>query len=226
MALARRSSSAWSRPTQTVCAADSLTVRPVSWVACEPGRTLGADAADDDRRIGPLDRLGQRGRVDEPVVAAVVGERLLGRPEPLDDLDLLLEAAEPLPRRRERDAVGGVLGVEPARADAQLDPAAAHLVHLGDADRQRARQPERGRAHQGAEPDRGRLPGQPRQGDPGVGGAGARVALPDALVVVGPEERVEPQALGGLGHDEEFVVGGPLLGLGEEPQFHDAIIRP
>ena len=45
----------------------------------------------------------------------------------------------------ERDAVGGVLGLEPAGAEAELDPAAAHLVDLRDRDRERAGQPERRR---------------------------------------------------------------------------------
>ncbi len=50
-----------------------------------------------------------------------------------DDLELLLEPVEALAERRERDPVGLVFGVEPAGAEAELDPAAGHLVDLGDA---------------------------------------------------------------------------------------------
>ena len=44
--------------------------------------------------------------------------------------ELLLEPVEALAEGRERDAVGLVLGLVPARAETELDPAAAHLVDL------------------------------------------------------------------------------------------------
>jgi hypothetical protein len=106
-------------------------------------------AADDDRGPRPLRGLGQRWRVGDLVILAVKGERGpgRGRPQAGDDRELLLEPVEPLGQRRERHAVGRVLGVEPARAQAELDPAAAHLVDLRDGDGQRPRQPEGGAGH-------------------------------------------------------------------------------
>ena len=177
--------------------------------------------ADDDRDAAVLHRLGQRRGAGQPVVPAVEVERLAGRraPQPGDDRQLLLVAVEPLPQRRERDAVGGVLGLEPARADAELDPAAAHLVDLRDRDRQRPGQPEGGRRHQRAQPDPAGLPGQPGEGHPGVGRSGQAVAA-HRQVVVGPEEGVEAGLLGAPGDGEQVVVGGAHLGLGEDPQLH------
>ena len=112
-----------------------------------------------------------------------------------------------------------MLGLEPARADAQLDPTAAHLVDLGDRDRQRAGQPEGGRRHQGAQADPAGLAGQPGQGHPRVGRPGQAVPA-HRQVVVGPEEGVEAGLLGAPGDGEQVVVGGAHLGLGEDPQLH------
>ena len=104
-----------------------------------PGRQRGgallARAAHDDRRARRLDRLRQRRRVDDLVVLAGEAVLLARRrgPQAGDDLQLLLEPVEALAERRERDAVRGVLPLEPAAAQAELDPAAAHRVDLGDA---------------------------------------------------------------------------------------------
>ena len=54
-----------------------------------------------------------------PVVAE--GFPGFGSPEPRDHRELLLEAVEALTERREGDAVCRVLGLEPARAESQLD---------------------------------------------------------------------------------------------------------
>ena len=61
------------------------------------------------------------------------------RHRPVTICELLLQPVEALPQGGERDAVGGVLVVVPAGADAELDPAAAHLVDLGHGDGERAR---------------------------------------------------------------------------------------
>ncbi len=109
---------------------------------------------------------------------ALEGEWPLAGPQPGQDRELLLEPLEALAQRRERDPVGGVLRVEPAGAEAELDPSATHLVHLRDRDRdgERAGQPEGRRADEGPQPDRAGVAGQPGQGDPRVGGAGQPVA--------------------------------------------------
>ncbi|GHH31365.1 hypothetical protein GCM10018780_92110 [Streptomyces lanatus] len=43
--------------------------------------------------------------------------------------------------------------------------------------------------------------------------------------MVGAEERVEAKVLGGLRHAEQGVVGGPLLGLGEDAKIHVSILH-
>ena len=79
---------------------------------------------------------------------------------------------------------------------------------------------ERHRGDERAEPDPRRLATERGERHPHVGRPGAGVARADAHVVIGAEERVEPQLLGELGHAQELVVGGALLGLGEDPQPH------
>src|SRR5690606_35357687 len=85
----------------------------------------------------------------------------------------------------------------------------------------RSRQAERRAGDQRAEPDRGGLAGEAGQRDPGVARPGLAVAA-HGEVVVGAEERIEPQQLALLGDREEVVVGGALLGLGEDAQSHQA----
>ncbi len=170
--------------------------------------------------------LGQRRRVPQRVVPAVEVEGFAdgGVPQAGDHGQLLLQPADL--RLREGDAVGGVLGLVPAGAEAQLDPAAGHLVDLGDLDGEHAGQPEGGGGHQRAQADPGGLPGQPGEGDPGVGGAGQAVRVAHAQVVVRAEEGAVVQVLGGPGHSQQRVVGGPLLGLGEDAQVHALILPP
>ena len=142
-----------------------------------------------------------------------------GAPQAGDDLELLLEPVEAFAERRERDAVGGVLGLEPAGAQPELHPAARHLVDLRHRDGQWPGQPEGRRGDQGAEPDPGRLAGQAAEGHVGVG----RPRLTRAghgQEVVGAEEGVEAAVLGGPRHPEQVVVARPLLGLGEDPEVH------
>src|ERR1035437_10678183 len=96
------------------------------------------------------------------------GERLAfpGGPEPGDDGELPLEPAEPLAERLERYPVRRVLSLQPAGAETELDPAAAHLVDLSHDDGQRARQPERRRTHQRPAPGTARPPGPARPAAP------------------------------------------------------------
>ncbi len=140
----------------------------------QPRRAPGAGAAQDDRRLRLLGRLGQRGRVGQLVVGAAEGKRLArrGRPEPGDDRELLLEPVEPFLQARERDPVRRVLLLEPPGTEAEFDAAAAHLVDLGHRDSQRPGQPEGGRGHHGAKPDAARLQGEAAQRHPGVRRAG------------------------------------------------------
>ena len=171
---------------------------------------------------GTLHRLGQGRAVRHLVVDARQGERGPVRrpPQSGDDGQLLLEALEALAHGRERDAVGGVLGLVPTGPEAQLHPAAGHGVDPGHGDGQRTGETEGGRGDQGAQPDRGGVAGDAGQGDPGVAGAGEAVGTPHRQVVVAPEEGVEAQGLGGPGHGQQGLVGGALLGLGEDAQEH------
>ena len=115
-----------------------------------------------------------------------------------------------------------MLLVEPAGPEAELDAPVAHGVDGGDRDGERARQAERARGDQRAQADGGGVAGEPGQRDPGIGRAGQPRHVAHLEVVVGSEERAEAQLLGGAGDGEEVVVGGALLGLGEDAQFHDA----
>ena len=99
------------------------------------GGPSGSVPVDDDRRVGPLDRLRERRAVRQLVVATVEGVRLAGRcaPEAGDDLDLLLEAVEAFTERRKGDPVVLVF---------LLDSATAHGVDLGHRDGERTREPK------------------------------------------------------------------------------------
>lgn len=146
----------------------------------------------------------------------------LRRPQARDDRQLFFQAGELL--LRERYAVRLVLLLEPARAQAQFD-SAGHLVDPCDLDRKDAGQPEGGGRHQCAQPDALGFAGESGEGDPGVGGTGEAVHGAHAEVVVGAKEGVEAEVLGGLGHGEQGVVAGPLLGLGEDSKIHAAILH-
>ena len=112
----------------------------------------------------------------------------------------------------------------PARAHADLDPAAAQLVDghgdLGEV----ARRPERHGRDEDAEPDPARVPRQASEHRPGVGRRLVGLAR-EALVVVGPEERLEAGRLGPL-HDRKLVgVGEAHLGLGHQCEPHELLLR-
>ena len=101
--------------------------------------------------------------------AAVVAEGVLAE-EAGDDLELFLDQVDALLRVREREAVGGVLGGEPAGADAQLGSTVAHVVERGGHLGQDGRVAKRHRADQGAESNAPRVAGKGGQVDPGVAG--------------------------------------------------------
>ena len=79
----------------------------------------------------------------------------------------------------------------------------------------RALSDEDRRRHQGAEPNSAGIASERAQRDPRVGRTWAGIARPDALQVVGAEERVEAEVLAGPGHTEEVVVGRALLRFGK-----------
>ena len=151
--------------------------------AASSGVRFGPAAADDDRRTGHLHRLGQGGRVHQPVVVAVVAvrSRRRGRPQPGDHLELLGQPVEALADRRERDAVRGVLR---ARTSPRRCPARPGRRSSGPparrsspAGRAAGRWPTSPACRAGS----AGLPGQRGQGHPGVRRAGQarRVAALD-----------------------------------------------
>ena len=85
-------------------------------------RPLPAPAADRDRRMGPLHRLGLATGVGQVQVLAVERGRGVAE-QPDDDLDALVEAVHALLQRRQRDAVRVALLLVPARAEPDLEPA-------------------------------------------------------------------------------------------------------
>src|SRR6202030_1665037 len=100
--------------------------------------------------------------VDEAIVGALEGETFLdrGAPQAGEDRQLLLEAIEALALRRERDAVGSVLGLEPSCPDADVHAPAAHRIDLRHRDGKRSREPERRRGDHRAKAYPARFAGQ------------------------------------------------------------------
>src|SRR5439155_10910027 len=80
-----------------------------------------------DRQMGPLDRARKVRGVLQPVVAPAEGGRVLGH-ERLDELDGLIQAFEPFPSRRERNAELAMLAFMPCRSDPELEAPARDMV--------------------------------------------------------------------------------------------------
>ena len=96
-------------------------------VAVTPGPDERLDRrhrGDPDRRVGLLDRPGIQVDVTEAVELAVVGDAVLG-PEPLDDVDALLEPGAALVHAHAEDLE--LLGDEGA-AEAHVETAVAEVV--------------------------------------------------------------------------------------------------
>ena len=93
------------------------------------GHALAA-AADHQLGMRLLHGLGIEGRVRELVVLAVEGAAPL-RPQRVEYFARLVQPLEPLAQRVEGDAVGFVLVLLPARAEAEDEPTARDDVDLG-----------------------------------------------------------------------------------------------
>ena len=179
-------------------------------------------AADDHRRVRPLHRLGQGGRVDDRVVRA--GERVpLPRrrpPQAGDDLQLLGEPVEALAQRRERDAV------RPCSASNQPVPSpsstrppdiwstCATAIASGPGRRKVAEVtsvPSRIRDVSRASPARVTYESV---------GPGSPGRVPIARKWSERKNASKPALLGRPRDAQQVVVGRPLLGLGEDPEVH------
>src|SRR3989441_310951 len=125
-----------------------------------------APAADHQLGVRRLDGLGIERGVGELVVAPLEGGAPLGPQRP-DHLTGLVQALEPLAQRVEGDAVGLVLVLLPARAEAQQEAAAGNDVDLRGHLRHHRRMAIRVTQHDGADAEawhqgRQRTEGAPR----------------------------------------------------------------
>ena len=135
-------------------------------------------------------------------------------PELGDHLEPLGQLAGPLARTPEGEAVGGVVPLEPARADAEHEAAVAHLVDGG-----RHLREQRGVAigvagHHHADAQATRLRGERGQHGPAFE-AGAVLVAEDGDEVVEDPRAVEAEGLGLLPGGEQVVPGDILIGGGD-----------
>ena len=112
-----------------------------------------------------------------------------------------------------------MLVVVPTGTETEVDTSARHLVDLGDRDREGAGEPERRRGDERAQSDGRRLTSDAAERHPRVGRAGQPGGAAHRQVVIAAEERAVPESLGPLGDGQEVVVGGSLLGFGEDAQI-------
>ena len=138
--------------------------------------------------------------------------------EPVDDLDSLVEAADQLPRRRQRDAELLVLGDEPPGAQPELEPAVGDVVDGHRLVREKARVAERVAAHQHPDPDARRAGRQPGQERPALVVRPGRAAGLVEVIAVPHAVEAEPlevlPALDERGEREVLV--------GAQPEAHSA----
>ena len=156
---------------------------------------LGPVPPDPDWRVRLLHgRRGERG-VLQTVVVAAEAHALLPRPQQPDDLQRLLEAVEAVAKRAEVEAVGGMLTLEPARADAEVQPAPGNHVHRGSDLREVRGVAERVAGDHGPESQSRDARGESCEGGPALeaGSIGVSHAGREE-VIVGPG-RVVAQAL-------------------------------
>ena len=188
------------------------------------GAPLRGRTADQQRRMRALHRLGLRVEVAHRPVLPRERERPLG-PRAVDDLELLAHPVHALAQRREGEAVGDVLGLEPARPEPELHAPARDVIGRHDELREHGRMAERGGRHERAEPQRVRHRGEPGDRPPGVQRA-ARLAAEHGQVVVGAEERLEAEPLARAGQLEPVLPGDVLLALDHHGEAHGRATYP
>jgi hypothetical protein len=186
---------------------------------CETHRARLRGSADDDRRVRALHRLGQRVEGNEVVVLAGVGERPVG-PGAADDLELLLEQFEAHAEGRELEAIGLVLALVPACADAEIDSSARDVVDGGDRLGEHRWMAERDRRDQHAEAQPGRDGCKSGERRPRLERA-ALLVPHDREVVIRPEQRADAVLLAGPCQRDPLSPGHALLALDHQLQLHD-----
>src|SRR2546430_3795744 len=167
-----------------------------------------AGSADPDRWPRPLGRLRRADRVVDPVVLSVVG-RAVVLPEPSRDLETVAELLHAITGRGKVVAVRPVLVLFPTRADAELEPAAGHVIDAG-----RHLRLERGvavldRGHENAEADLGRIARQSGQEGPCLEAVAVRRPTGAAEEMVTHPERCEPGLLRALREVADLPVRPP-----------------
>ena len=188
-----------------------------------------AVAADDDprphrpdrRRRSPRDlhRLRVELRVVDADPPAPVRPAVGLAPQPVEERQLVLDEVKAFADIRKVQPKLAVLLVVPARTDADLDPAAAHLVDRRDDLREHPRVAERDRRDERPEPDAFGLARKTGEDRPRIRGRPARRSR-KALEVVGSEERLEAVRLGAAGDRHLVEVAEALLGLGHQDEAH------
>ena len=175
-------------------------------------------AADDERRVRALHRLGQGIDRHQPVVLALEGERAVG-PGSAHDGELLLEHVHARPDRREAEAVGLVLALVPAGSEAELDAAIRDVVDRRHVLGEHGRVPERRGRDEHAQPELRRHRRQARHRHPRVERAALLVAV-DREVVVGAEQRAHAVLLAGLREGHPLRPGHVLLAFDHQLDPH------
>jgi hypothetical protein len=170
-----------------------------------------AIAGGPDHHRNAPDRLREQHGVLDAREAPLERHALAGE-KTTDDRERLLE-----PRRAfaERDAERAELGLVPAGADPEHEPAAAHLVDRRRHPGEHPRRVERGARHQRAEPDafgRGR---EGREHRPRVPRTPFGTSVAAVQQVVAEPDRVEADLLGRAGHRHQLRPTDVTLDLGE-----------
>ena len=174
---------------------------------------LAAIAADGDRRVRALHRLGLAARACELHVLPVVVRHGL-REQRDDRLDALIEPVEPLLQRRQRDAVGGALHLVPRGAKAEDQPATRDVVHGGGHVGQDGRMPVGHAGDLAANPDTVGAGRHRRQHRPALEVRASQVAGQRVEVVPVPDRLKQRVIIGRDPYVEELLPGlvlGPCL---------------
>ena len=167
--------------------------------------------------------LGRASSGVQAVVRAGEGERPVG-PDAADDRELLLEQLHARPERRELEAVGLVLALVPAGAEAELDAPVRDVVDGSDVLGEHRRVAERRRRDEHAEAQAGRDRREPRHRRPGS--SEPRSSWPaDREVVIRAEQRADAVLLAGLRERDPLRPGHVLLALDHQLDAHCRQLR-
>ena len=167
--------------------------------------------ADHQRRAAGPRAARQELAIAGLVPAAVEVDGAVAQERP-DDRERLLEPVDPVVVRV---AVGAELGLVPAGAEAEDEPAATHLVDRGGLLGEQGRVVEVRAGDQRPELDPRRRGGDRRQQRPRLPRAAGRPILPAIEEVLADPHGVEPEVLDRAGHVEELGPADLALDLGE-----------